>query len=96
MHPYLPCRPASQRFPFTYANKWMSVNLVPRSFDACGFIVKISGNEIKSQVAQARYMSTIKMAFALFRNSIDLHIYKDLYGEINTTEKNEKLTIELQ
>ena len=34
--------------------------------------------------------------FALFRNSSDLHIYKDLYGERNKAEKNEKLTVELQ
>ena len=34
----------------------------------------------KSQVAQARYMSSSILTFALLRNSSDLHIYKDLYG----------------
>lgn len=46
------------------------------------------------QVSQARYTSTL--TFAFLRNSINLHIYKDLYGERNKTEKNEKLTVELQ
>ena len=51
---------------------------------------------IKPQVAQARYMSTWSsstLTFALLRNSSDLHIYKDLYGERNKPEKNEKLPL---
>ena len=31
--------------------------------------------------------------FALLRDSSDLHIYKDLYGERNKPEKNEKLPL---
>ena len=48
---------------------------------------------IKSQVAQARYMSSSMLTFALLRNSSDLHIYKDLYGERNKPEKNERLLL---
>ena len=33
------------------------------------------------QVAQTRYMSSSMWTFALLRDSSDLHIYKDLYGE---------------
>ena len=33
------------------------------------------------------------LTFALLRNSSDLHIYKDLYGERNKPEKNEKLPL---
>ena len=40
------------------------------------------------QVAHARYMSSSMFTFALLRNSSDLHIYKDLYGERNKPEKN--------
>ena len=51
------------------------------------------GNKINAQVAQARYMSSSMLTFALSRNSSDLHIYKDLYGERNKPEKNEKLPL---
>ena len=33
------------------------------------------------------------LTFALLRNSSDLHIYKDLYGERNKPEKNDKLPL---
>ena len=39
-----------------------------------------------SQVAQARYMSSLHC------NSSDLHIYKGLYGERNKPEKKRKIT----
>ena len=42
------------------------------------------------QVAQARYMSSSMLTFALLRNSSDLHIYKDLYWERNKPEKKPK------
>ena len=45
------------------------------------------------QVAQARYLSSSMSTFALLRDSSDLHIYKDLYGQRNKPEKNEKLTL---
>ena len=48
------------------------------------------------QVAQARYMSSSMLTFALLRDSSDLHIYKDLYGERNKPEKKRKITVELQ
>ena len=48
------------------------------------------------QVAQARYMSSSMWTFALLRDSSDLHIYKDLYGERNKPEKKRKITVELQ
>ena len=35
---------------------------------------------IATQVAQARYMSSSVLTFALLRNSSDLHIFKDLYA----------------
>ena len=48
-------------------------------------IIKLKENQrkssITSQVAQARYMSSSMLTFASFRNSSDLHIYKDLYGK---------------
>ena len=44
-------------------------------------------------MAQARYMSSSMLTFALLRDSSDLHIYKDLYGERNKPEKNEKLPL---
>ena len=50
----------------------------------------------RSQVAQARYMSSSMWTFALLRDSSDLHIYKDLYGERNKPEKKQKITVELQ
>ena len=34
-----------------------------------------------TQLVQARYMSSSMLAFALLRNSSDLHSNKDLYGE---------------
>ena len=46
-----------------------------------------------SQVAQARYMSSSMLTFALLRNSSDLHIYKDFYGERNKPDKNVKLPL---
>ena len=49
-----------------------------------------------AQVAQARYMSSSMWTFALLRDSSDLHIYKDLYGERNKPEKKRKITVELQ
>ena len=49
-----------------------------------------------TQVAQARYMSSSMLTFALLRDSSDLHIYKDLYGERNKPEKKRKITVELQ
>ena len=42
------------------------------------------------QVAQARYMSSYMLTFALLRDSSDLHIYKALYWERNKPEKNPK------
>jgi len=41
--------------------------------------------KVKSQVAQARYMSSSLYVdiCILLRDSSDLHIYKDLYGENN-------------
>ena len=44
-------------------------------------------------MAQARYMSSSMLTFALLRDSSDLHIYKDLYGERNKPEKTEKLPL---
>ena len=44
-----------------------------------------------AQVGQARYMRSSMLTFALLPNSSDLHIYKDLFGERNKPEKNEKL-----
>ena len=51
--------------------------------------------QISTQVAQARYMSSSMLTFALLSNSNDLHIYKDLYGERNKPEKkkSEKLLL---
>ena len=46
-----------------------------------------------AQVAQARYMSSSMWTFALLRDSSDLHIYKDLYGERNKPEKKRKLPL---
>ena len=51
---------------------------------------------IGAQVAQARYMSSSMWTFALLRDSSDLHIYKDLYGERSKPEKKRKITVELQ
>ena len=51
---------------------------------------------VPTQVAQARYMSSSMWTFALLRDSSDLHIYKDLYGERNKLEKKRKITVELQ
>ena len=48
---------------------------------------------LETQVAQPRYMSSSMLTFALLRNSSDLHIYKDLYGERNKPEKNDKLPL---
>ena len=50
-------------------------------------------SKVASQVAQARYMSSSMLTFALLRDSSDLHVYKDLYGERNKLEKNEKLPL---
>ena len=55
-----------------------------------------SFDAVCSQVAQARYMSSSMWTFALLRDSSDLHIYKDLYGERNKPEKKRKITVELQ
>ena len=43
-------------------------------------------------------MSSSMLTFTLLRNSSDLHIYKDLYGERNKPEKKKqrKITVELQ
>ena len=49
--------------------------------------------DTRPQVAQARYMSSSMLTFALLRDSSDLHIYKDLYGERNKPQKNEKLPL---
>ena len=38
-------------------------------------------------------MSSSMLTFALLRNSNDLHIYKDLYGEKNKPKKTEKLPL---
>ena len=46
-----------------------------------------------AQVAQAWYMSSYVLTFALLCDSSDLHIYKDLYWERNKPEKNEKLPL---
>ena len=48
-----------------------------------------------AQVAQARYMSSSMLTFALLRDSSDLHVCKDLYGERNKPEKKRKITVEL-
>ena len=48
------------------------------------------------QVAQARYMSSSMLTFALLCNLSDLHIYKNLYGERKKPEKKRKITVELQ
>ena len=56
----------------------------------------LSFHLICPQVAQARYMSSSMLNFALLRDSSDLHIYKDLSGERNKPEKNRKITVELQ
>ena len=50
----------------------------------------------ESQVAQARYMSSYMLTFALIRDSSDLRIYKDWYWERNKPERKRKITIELQ
>ena len=55
--------------------------------------MKLVTVSIKPQVAQARYMSSSMLTFALLRDSSDLHVYKDLYGERNKPEKNEKLQL---
>ena len=55
-----------------------------------------SGSTGEPQVAQARYMSSSMWTFALLRDSSDLHIYKDLYGERSKPEKKRKITVELQ
>ena len=47
------------------------------------------------QVAQARYMSSSMLTFALLRDSSDLHVYEDLFGERNKPEKKRKITVEL-
>ena len=39
-------------------------------------------------MAQARYMSSSMLTFALLRDSSDLHIYKDLYGERKKLQLN--------
>ncbi len=39
-------------------------------------------------------INDVLVTFALLRNSSDLHFYKDLYGEINKTVNNEKITLE--
>ena len=73
----------------------------------CGFFLLLSERSAKrdighilyyrtTQVAQARYMSSSMLTFALLRDSSDLHIYKDLYGERNKPEKKRKITVELQ
>ena len=49
----------------------------------------------RAQVAQARYMSSSMWTFALLRDSSDLHIYEDLYGERNKPEKKRKITVEI-
>ena len=58
---------------------------------------RVSGpHRVLTQVAQARYMSSSMWTFALLRDSSDLHIYKDLYGERSKPEKKRKITVELQ
>ena len=49
-----------------------------------------AGLNLKSQVAQARYMSSYMLTFTLLPDSSDLHIYKDLYWERNKPEKKTK------
>ena len=44
-------------------------------------------SDVTSQVAQAPYMSSSMLTFALLRNSSDLHTSKDLYGKRNKPEK---------
>ena len=41
-------------------------------------------------------MSSSILTFALLRDSRDLHIYKDLYGERKKPEKKQTITVELQ
>ena len=53
-------------------------------------------SQSSSQVAQARYMSNSMLTFALLRDSSDLHIYTDLYGERNKPENKRKITVQLQ
>ena len=56
----------------------------------------LSWSLYQPQVAQARYMSSYMLTFALLRDSSDLRIYKDLYWERNKPEKKRKITVELQ
>ena len=53
----------------------------------------MKSHALSTQVAQARYMSSSMLTFALLRDSSDLHIYKDLFGERNKPEKKEKLPL---
>ena len=66
--------------------------MIGRDITDVGFVWKVFAC-MQAQVAQARYMSSSMLTFALLRNSSDLHIYKDLYGERNKPEKNEKLPL---
>ena len=57
----------------------------------------ISNHAFEKQVAQAQYMRSSMLTFALLHNySSDLRIYKDLYWERNKPEKKQKITVELQ
>ena len=60
------------------------------------FLQILNKRKLRPQVAQARYMSSSMWTFALLRDSSDLHIYKDLYGERSKPEKKRKITVELQ
>ena len=53
----------------------------------------LSWSLYQPQVAQARYMSSSMLTYALLRNSSDLHIYKDFYEEGNKPEKKKKLPL---
>ena len=69
--------------------------MVERTFTPLYFVHKLSSfssGSLEPQVAQAGYTSSsvAMLTFALLRNSSDLHIYKDLYGERNKPERNPK------
>ena len=70
---------------------WLKLTLRNPTYKAHCFpqlnIHKFHRRQDNAQVAQARYMSSSMLTFALLHNSSNLHIYKDLYGERNKPEK---------
>ena len=53
----------------------------------------MSGVLFQSSYSKYCLKNTTYVNFALLPNSSDLHIYKDLYGERNKPEKNDKLPL---